>query len=209
LQNNQGINLQKGSVVALRKVNGDKLSTICIGLNWGAIESNMFFGLIPTKESVDLDSSVAIFDKSKMLVDQVYYGKLTSHDGAILHSGDDSEGDRYGDDGIDNEVIVVDLDKISEKTAQIVFFLNSFRGQDFGDIPYSKIRIYEGTPTAVNTVFATFNLSSEEDYKGKVSMIMGKIFKDEDQTWKFTTIGEALESKRIPGTIQIIQEKFL
>ena len=83
MQNNQGINLQKGSVVALRKVNGDKLSTICIGLNWGAIESNMFFGLIPTKESVDLDSSVAIFDKSKMLVDQVYYGKLTSHVFAI------------------------------------------------------------------------------------------------------------------------------
>lgn len=208
MQNNQGISLQKGSVFALQNVNGDRLETICIGLNWGVIDSSTFFGLIPTKESVDLDSSVAIFDKDKMLLDQVYYGKLASHDGAIMHSGDDSEGDKFGDDGIDNEVIVVDLNKISEKTEQIVFFLNSFRGQDFGDIPYSKIRIYEGTPTSVNTVFATFNLSSEEDYKGKVSMIMGKLFRD-DGCWKFTTIGEALESKRIPGTIQIIQEQFL
>ena len=208
MQNNQGINLQKGSVVDLQKVNGEKLKTICIGLNWGAIEKKIFFGLIPSKESVDLDSSVAIFDDHKMLLDQVYYGKLGSHDDAIKHSGDDSEGDRFGDDGVDNEVIVVDLEKIGKKTEQIVFFLNSFRGQDFGDIPYSKIRIYEGTPSTVNTVFATFNLSAEQDYKGKVSMVMGKLFR-EDGYWKFKTIGEALESKRIPGTIQIIQESFL
>ena len=77
-------------------------------------------------------------------------GKLQSSDGALRHTGDDLKGDVGGDDGLDNEIITVDLSRISPNVSQIFFFLNNVGKEDFAQIPYSKIRMYEGTPSAVN-----------------------------------------------------------
>jgi len=138
------ISLQKGQRISLAK-GGNNLEKICVGVNWGAIEKKSLFGKIK-KVAVDLDASVGLFSENKQLVDVVYFGQLTSKCGAIRHSGDDLTGDMEGDDGLDNEVIVVDLTQIPATISQVVFVLNSFRGQDFASIPFASIRIYEGTP---------------------------------------------------------------
>ena len=106
------INLQKGQRISLDKGNGTKLTNICVGINWGAIEKKGFLGGI-TKEAVDLDASCGCFDANKQLLDKVYFGHLASEDRAIKHSGDDLTGDLDGDDGLDNELSLI---HISEPT---------------------------------------------------------------------------------------------
>lgn len=49
-------------------------------------------------------------------------GKVDSNDRALHHSGDDLKGDQDGDDGLDNEIITVDLNKISSSVEQIFLF---------------------------------------------------------------------------------------
>jgi tellurium resistance protein TerZ len=207
LDKKTGINLKKGSSISLEK-GGKKLEQVCIGLNWGAIEKKQFFGFFKERESVDLDGSVTMFDKKGNMIDTVYYRKLESNDMAIKHSGDDRIGDSGGDDDLDNEVIQINLNLVSPEVEQIVFYLNSYKGQSFSTIPYSKIRIFEGNRRNVVEVFATFNLSSEDSFAGKVSMVMGKLVR-KAQTWEFKAIGEAITGKGINDTIAVIQKSYL
>ena len=129
------INLEKGQKINLKKENGVSLNNICVGVNWGAIETKGWFGSV-SKEAVDLDASCALYDNSKNLLDVIYFGNLESMDASIKHSGDDVTGDLTGDDGLDNEIITVDFSKLSSNVEFVAFVLNSFRGQDFGTIPY-------------------------------------------------------------------------
>jgi tellurium resistance protein TerZ len=50
---------------------------------------------------------------------------------------------------LDNEVITVDFSQLEPNVEHVAMVLNSYRGQDFGTIPFASIRIYEGTPTNV------------------------------------------------------------
>lgn len=52
-----------------------------------------------------------------------------------------------GDDGLDNEVIQINLGQIPTNIENVVFVLNSFHGHDFATIPFASIRLYEGTPS--------------------------------------------------------------
>ncbi|MDX1905328.1 MAG: TerD family protein [Thermonemataceae bacterium] len=207
LNKKTGINLSKGSKISLEK-EGKKLEDVCIGLNWGAIKKSVLFNLLKQTVAVDLDGSVTMYDEHRQILETVYYRKLRSKDGAITHSGDDRDGDIYGDDGLDNEVIEIKLSQVNPKVKYIVFYLNSYNGQDFADIPYSKIRIFEGTPKRVDAVFATFNLSAEETFRGHVSMVLGKIVRN-GNNWEFTAIGEATATKNIDETILYIQNNYL
>src|SRR3954471_11300577 len=144
------INLEKGQRINLEKTNGSKLQSICVGINWGAIEKKGIFGFGSKKEAVDLDASCALYNEAKGLEEVVYFGNLKSKNGAVKHSGDDLTGDMGGDDGLDNEVITVDLGSVDPTPPYVAFVLNSFRGQDFGSIPFASLRVYEGTPKRVN-----------------------------------------------------------
>ncbi len=202
-----GINLIKGSSVSMEK-DGHKLSYVSFGINWGAIKRKSFFGLIQSSENVDLDASVSMFSLEKKHLDTIYYGNLQSFDDAIRHSGDDRKGDEGKDDEQDNEIIEMNLRKISPEVHTLVFYLNCYNGKDFSNIPYSKIRIYEGTRQAIQSVLATYNLSSMPEFKGYVSMIMGKLVRTADN-WKFLAIGEPCPTKKIKDTINYIQQNYL
>ncbi len=207
LDKKTGINLKKGSSIRLEK-EGKKLEHVCVGLNWGAIPKKALFGMISYKDDVDLDGSVAVFDKDKELIDMVFYNNLSSKDGAIVHSGDDLTGDEAGDDGLDNEVIQIDLKQVSSEVQNIVLFLNSFKQQDFATIPYAKIRIFEGDAKRVDSVLATFSLSADPAYAGFVSMVMGKLTREGDN-WKFTSIGGPVKATKIDQTVPIIVSEYL
>lgn len=217
------INLTKGQKIDLKKSTGESLTNFCVGVNWGAIESKGFLGMGKKIQNIDLDLSCILVDDKNTICDHLYSplyrvellqqfglpkGKLVTVDNALKHTGDDLQGDSGGDDGLDNEIITVDLSRVAPNVTQIFFFLNNAGREDFSQIPYSKIRMYEGTPTKVNSVFASYNVSAEPQYAGKSSIIMGKLYKRNDD-WKFSAIGDPTEDTFLGQTIHRIVKSYL
>lgn len=200
------INLEKGQRINLEKSNGSKLQNICVGINWGAIEKKGIFGT--KKEAVDLDASCTVYDENKIKLDAVNFKNLNSKDGSIKHSGDDTTGDLNGDDGLDNEVITLDLSRVSPNASYIAFFVNSFRGQDFKDIPFASIRIYEGTPKRVSEEFARYDIANDASFAGNVTMVLGVFYKRNNE-WKFNAVGVPTKDKAIADTEITIQKNHL
>lgn len=198
------ISLQKGQRINLEKDDGQQMTQMCVGVNWGVITKKGLFG--SKKVAVDLDASCAVFDAKKELLEVVYFGQLNGY--GIRHSGDDLTGDLEGDDGLDNEVIVVDLARLHPNAEQVVFILNSFKKQDFKDIPFASIRLYEGSPRHVNKVHATFDIANDPKFAGSVSMVMGKLYKKEDK-WKFIAVGDATPDRDLKATVNTVQQKYL
>lgn len=192
------INLVKGQKISLIKDNGQQLTSFCVGANWGMITSKGFFGRVK-KEAVDLDLSVGLYDATKEFKGAVYYGRLSAL--GVIHSGDDRTGDAEGDDGLDNEVISIDLSQIPDDIAHIAFVLNSFEGHDFSTIPFASIRLYEGTPTQVNSIVASYNIASDAQYSGSTAMMLGKLYRRNGE-WKFGAIGEATQDTDLQTALQ-------
>lgn len=217
------INLTKGQKIDLRKSSGEQLTNFCVGVNWGAIETikKGLFGSKKIVEDVDLDLSCIMTNANGELIDWIYspeynqflkqqnlpLGKLVSKDSGLRHSGDDRQGDVGGDDGLDNEIISVDLTRVDQQVEKIFFFLNIYlnKGQtfDFSNIPFAKIRMYEGTPSKVVSVHSSYDIVTDTSYKGKGALIMGKLYRRNGE-WKFDAIGEPTEDKMFLNTIQKI-----
>lgn len=210
------IRLEKGQRINLEKNNGTKLTKFFVGCNWGAIvvSKSGFLGLTTKKEEidVDIDLSCIMTGTNGQLIDTLYsplynrkmfeavglpIGKDWSNDGSMYHTPDDTEGDKGGDDGLDNEIITVDLEKVNSNIQQIFFFLNIYspRNIDFNKIPYAAIRMceYEGTQKdiyKVKEVFAQYDVAAETKYLGMNALIMGKLYRHNGD-WKFAAIGDA------------------
>ncbi|MBD5238121.1 MAG: TerD family protein [Bacteroidales bacterium] len=216
------INLEKGQRINLEKSNGSKLTQFCVGCNWGAIKTGGFLGFGKTTQDVDLDLSCVMIDGNGNLVDHIYSplyrtdflgryglpaGKLDSRDYALHHSGDDLQGDQDGDDELDNEIITVDLSRISPDVEQIFFFLNNVGKEDFSQIPYASIRMFEGTPQKVKEVFASYNVAAEPQYRGMKALVMGKLYRRNGE-WKFSAIGDAFPDPNLCETIKRIVTNY-
>lgn len=221
------IRLEKGQRINLEKSGGSKLTNFCVGCNWGAIITYVpkFMGLMKSKEvkNVDLDLSCIMVNERGDLIDHIYSplykaeglakfglppGKLDSYDRAFHHSGDDQQGDQNGDDGLDNEIITVDLTKVSSEIQQIFFFLNNYDKEDFSQIPYASIRMYEGTPTEVRNVFAEYNIAAQSQYKGMTAIIMGKLYRRNNE-WKFAAIGDTFPDINFCVTLKRILKDYV
>ncbi|MDR1169250.1 MAG: TerD family protein [Prevotellaceae bacterium] len=225
------IKLEKGQRINLEKSDGKKLVEFCVGVNWGAIEYEieekglLGFGRKKVKKvvDVDLDLSCVMFNSQQQLCDHLYSplykpdilakyglpkGKLVSDNNAMRHSGDDLQGDSGGDDGLDNEIIQVNLGALKPEVQQIFFFLNNVGQEDFSQIPYAKIRMYEGTPSKVSSVYAEYNVAAESQYRGKRAIIMAKLYKKDGQ-WKFNAIGDAFDDRFLGQTIERISQSYV
>lgn len=216
------IRLEKGQRINLEKNNGSKLTNFCVGCNWGAIVKGGFLGLGKSVQDVDLDLSCVLFDAKGQLVDHIYSplykheflarysmppGKTDSTDRALHHSGDDLKGDQNGDDGLDNEIITVDLSRVSPDVDQIFFFLNNCGREDFSQIPYASIRMYEGTPTRVKEVFASYDVAANPRFQGMTALVMGKLYRRNGE-WKFAAIGDAYPDPNLCETIKRIATNY-
>ncbi len=220
------IRLEKGQKINLEKESGARLTSFCVGCNWGAIETEtsgfLGFGRKTEAKAVDLDLSCVLVDSGGRIVDHIYSpeyrrdflekynmppGKLDSSDGALHHSGDDRAGDQGGDDGLDNEIISVNLAKVDAGISQIFFFLNNVGPEDFSMIPYASIRMYEGTPQTVKEVFASYDVAADRKYSGRRALIMGKLYK-RNGAWRFSAIGDATDDMNICDTIARIARDY-
>lgn len=218
------IRLEKGQRINLEKETGAKLTNFCVGCNWGAIVKKTFFGLSSSVVDVDLDLSCLMFDAEGKPIDHIYSplyrfgdrnvglpnGKVDSVDHALHHTGDDTQGDQNGDDGLDNEIITVDLNKVSSQTNSIVFFLNIYNNNefsgDFSEIPYASIRMYEGTATKVHSVFAQYDVATKDNCRGMRALVMGKLYRRNGE-WK-AAIGDAFEDRNIVQTIGRVMKDY-
>ena len=180
------INLKKGQKIDLRKSNPG-LSTIRVGLGWDPIEQGggflkSLFGSGNT--DIDCDASVFLLNEDSKPIDLVYFGNLRTKNDSIIHTGDNLTGEGAGDD----EVILVDLDKIPSQVNKLLFVVNIYdcvrRNQHFGRIKNAKIRM---TDAKHNSEIARYNLS--DDYRGRTALLVGLIYRYEG-TWKFSAIGE-------------------
>lgn len=220
------IRLEKGQRINLEKSNGSKLTSFAVGCNWGAVTRKTLFGLSTSIVDVDLDLSCMLFDQNGNPIDHIYSplyrfgdrnvgipnGKLDSNDHALHHTGDDLKGDQEGDDGLDNEIITVDLNKLNPDVNSIVFFLNIYNNEeysgDFSGIPYAYIRMFEpvlqpGFPpkvVGVKETFAQYDVSTKSDCAGMRAIVLGKLYKRNGE-WRFAAIGDAFPDKSIVQTI--------
>lgn len=97
---------------------------------------------------------------------------------------------------------------LDSSTTYVAFILNSFRGQDFGKIPFASIRIYEGTPNQVKEVFAKYDVANGAGFAGHVSMVMGVFYKRNGE-WKFNAIGEPTKDRDLKHTVQTVAQNYL
>ncbi|MEQ9403882.1 MAG: TerD family protein [Cyclobacteriaceae bacterium] len=183
---------------------------ISIGLNWSGIpKKGTFNKILQLFEPVDLDGAVAVF-KGKELDEVISYKNMLSKNGSMRHSGDDLMGDLEGNDGLDNESIVIDLKKLHQDVDSIYVYLRSARKCDFSEIPYSILRILEVIPSKrTSHVFAYFNLSNNPAYKGSQAMLMGKFERQEDNCWAFTALGEPLHETDLREIGRYIGEEVI
>lgn len=214
------VNLTKGQSVNLTKdgtSNTEGLDRVFFGAKWGSIihgrkvQKGGFFQKLLGKaqevfettnvESVDLDASLLLYDKSKRLVDSVYFGHKTSKDGAIHHSGDDLTGTGGNERDQDNETISIVLSRISYNVQYIVAILNSYRHHKFDEIPYMKLRIYTGSAGNPDEVLCAYNLENDSTFKGKEAVVLGYFYRT-NNGWKFRADGTTSNEPGISAMAQ-------
>ncbi len=182
----RSVSLTKGQKVTLRKDGGVALTVIRMGLGWDPVlapKKTGFFGGGGKAANIDLDAS-AIMLAGKNIADVIYYGQLKAKDGSIVHQGDNLTGEGEGDD----EVVGVDLTRVSPQITSIVFTVTSYRGQTFEQVDNAFCRLVDDTN---NTELARFTLQGGMPFTG---LVMAKVYR-EGGNWKLQAIGDGINAK--------------
>lgn len=185
---------------------GKPIQRLFIGLNWGAIHKKTRTDEEVTFE-VDLDSCLTTFDASGNVLETIYFNKLRSENKAIEHFGDDVVGDTEGDDGLDNEIIKIDFDKLSPNVSYVYIYLISANSQDLGDLPYTTIRLFEGQKNSVSSVLTQFQIAPSDSFRGNIAVLMGRFFKGKD-FWEFEPLGKPMFAIEVQEAIDFIRKNY-
>ncbi|MFH9419796.1 TerD family protein [Streptomyces sp. NPDC017529] len=173
-----GVSLTKGQNVVLNQ-DGTPLADVTVGLGWDAL---------PTAGTdFDLDASAIVCGPGQRVLSDahfVFYNNLASPDGAVRHTGDNLTGEGEGDD----ERILIDLDRLGEDTAQVVFTVSIHdaerRGQNFGQVSDAFIRVVDNL---TGREMCRYELSY--DAAGETAMVFGALYRRGGE-WKFRAIGQ-------------------
>lgn len=134
------VSLVKGQKLNLTKEAGGSLQKLVIGLGWDGKDANV------AGAEFDLDASCfavrSVGGSEQVLSDKhfVFWGNLSSTEGAIVHQGDNLTGAGDGDD----EQIVIDVTKLPAEVDKIVVAVTIYegaqRGQTFGNVNNAFMR---------------------------------------------------------------------
>lgn len=201
------VSLVKGQKINLSK-EVSKLNGVTVGLGWDVATEG---------SNIDCDASVFVLktEKKKTLFglgkehgspklmrdgDIVYYGNRHHKSNCIMHCGDNTTGAGRGDD----EQIRIDLKNMPDEIAKLVIVINIYncraRYQDFGMIRNCYARIVNND---TKKEICRYNLSN--DYVGKTAMIVGELYKDENNEWKFSAVGEGTRD----GSISELADRYM
>lgn len=187
------INLEKGQSICLDKSEYD-LSRLTMGLGWDVAKpKGLIEGLLGKTVDFDLDGYALLLGKNNKLKnykeDVIYYAHLQSKDKTIVHSGDNLTGEGSGDD----EQIFLYLNSLPEIYERIILGVNIYEGlarnQHFGMIENAFVRAVD----AAGVEIARYSLSAETSYDGKISMLMGEVYRENGQ-WTFKALGNPIDS---------------
>lgn len=172
------VSLSKGSNVSLSK-EAPGLKTVRVGLGWDTRSTD--------GSGFDLDASVFIQNeggKVRSDSDFIFYNNKSGDNGAVTHQGDNTTGEGEGDD----EVVVVNLDKLAADVAKLSFCVTihdaEARKQNFGMVTNAFIRVVND---ADNKEIARYDLS--EDASTETAMIFGELYRHSGE-FKFKAIGQ-------------------
>lgn len=171
------ISLSKGQAISLKKESAG-LKRVHMGVGWDPIAPKGFFGKLRGAKDIDLDASVVTFDAAKQPIDLIFFGKLTSDDGSIHHTGDNLTGDGDGDD----EVVKVDLERLNPAVETLVFFVNSYQGQTFNEVDNAFCRLLDDDS---GQEICRFTLTDQGAHTGVVMAILSRNGGD----WTMKAIG--------------------
>lgn len=194
------VKLQKGQRISLSKEN-QGLSKVMVGLGWDEAERKKgFFASLMQPANIDCDAFAVLLQngKLKQTRDIVYFHNLQHISGAVEHMGDNLTGAGDGDD----EVIMIDLNKIPPEYDSIVLAVNIFcaedRHQHFGMIKNAFIRLVDACS---NNEMCIYNLT--DNYDGKTAVLFGELYR-KDGEWKFRAVGEGTND----GSITAFARRF-
>jgi tellurium resistance protein TerD len=172
------ISLQKGGNISLTKTEPG-LDKIYVGLGWDARATS--------GAAFDLDASIFLLTSNGTMRsdnDFIFYNNRVAQDGSVEHLGDNTTGIGDGDD----EIIKVDLSKISPDVSRLVFAVSIYdaegRKQNFGMVSSAYIRILNAS---TNNEISRYDLS--EDSSLDTAMIFGEVYRHNNE-WKFKAIGQ-------------------
>ena len=176
------ISLQKGQKVSLTKGNPG-LQKLVVGIGW---DINGF----DTGGSFDLDSAAFLITENGKVSrpeDFVFFGNLVHPSGGVQHLGDNLTGAGDGDD----EQIKIDLSKVPENIAKIVFSVTIYdaetRRQNFGQVSNAFVRIMD---EAEGEELVRYDLG--EDFSIETAAVFGELYKNNGE-WKFNAIGSGYQ----------------
>ncbi len=181
------ISLSKNQSVSLAKESGASVTAVHIGLGWDAAKSKGLFSMFGGGSEIDLDASCVMLDGDGEVVDTIWFRKLQSSCGSVKHSGDNRTGAGEGDD----EVILIDLNRVASDVEHLAFTVNSFTGQDFSKVENASVRILDQRSKEL----ASFRLSE----KGAHSALFIASLSRKGHDWTFkahglTSTGRTVES---------------
>lgn len=173
------INLSKGGNINLSKT-APTMNKVDLGLGWNPRATD--------GKGFDLDAVAFLTgEDGKVRLDGefIFFNQKVSPCGSVVHNGDNRTGDGEGDD----ETISVDLSKVPQEVAKIVFAVTIHEGQqngqNFGMVDKAYIRVINQDANAEE--LARFDLS--EDGSTEVAMIFGELYRHNGE-WKFKAVGQ-------------------
>lgn len=179
------VSLSKNQTVSLSK-QSPVLSQLEFGLGWDPIKKKGFFGgLLGGSDSIDLDAGCVLMDSAGNKIDTIWFRKLKSSCGSVIHTGDNLTGEGDGDD----EVIKVNLSKLPSSVEYLAFTVNSFRGQSFNDVDNAFCRVVDQSKKEL----ARFKLTEQGSHTGIVIASLSR----NNGNWDFTAHGHACRGRTI------------
>ncbi|MGF6435539.1 TerD family protein [Kosakonia sp. 1610] len=179
------VSLTKNQTVSLSK-QSSALSQLQFGLGWDPIKKkSLFGGLFSGSDSIDLDAGCVLMDSSGNTIDTIWFRKLTSSCGSVVHSGDNLTGEGDGDD----EVITVNLTRLPSNVEYLAFTVNSFRGQTFNDVENAFCRVVDQSGKEL----ARYKLTEQGSHTGIVISSLRR----NGGNWDFTAHGHACRGRTI------------
>ena len=193
------VSLSKGESLELSSEEAGHITKVRMGVGWDPVKSKSFLWRIFFSESIDLDASCLLFDKSKALVDLVYYGHKSTNDKSVEHTGDNLTGDGEGDD----ESIIVDLTKLPKEVHYLAFTINSFRGQTFDEVENAFCRLVD---VASEKELCRYVLSERGCYTAVIMVVLKRQVQGKQEHWEITALGEMAHGKTARDIVEDVYE---
>ena len=186
------ISLQKGQKVSLEKL-APSLKVAFIGLGWDVNPTD-------TGDEFDLDASAFILGTNEKLLSEehfIFYNNLKDPEDSVKLMGDNRTGEGSGDD----EVIIVELRKVSEEVKRIVITVTIHeagrRKQNFGQVRNAFVRLVD-----VESKEEVLRYDLAEDYSIETALIMTELYRKDGQ-WRINAVGEAYQ-----GGLQALLDRY-